>query len=48
MMARRLALAGALAVLMVPLGACGRKAQPEPPEGVPKDAFPKHYPPPGT
>jgi hypothetical protein len=45
---RRLALAGALAALMVPLAACGRKAQPEPPEGAPKDAFPKPYPPKGT
>jgi predicted small lipoprotein YifL len=47
-MPRRLALMGALAALLAPLAACGRKAAPEPPEGVPKDAFPKHYPPPGT
>ena len=48
MMPRRLALAGALAALMVPLAACGRKSLPEPPEGTPKDAFPKSYPPKGT
>ena len=47
-MPRRLALLGALAALLAPLAACGRKAQPEPPEGTPKDAFPKRYPPPGT
>jgi hypothetical protein len=48
MMPRRLTLAGALAVLLAPLAACGRKASPEPPPDTPKDAFPKHYPPPGT
>jgi hypothetical protein len=42
---RRLALAGALAAL---LAACGRKANPEPPPGTPKDAFPKSYPPKGS
>jgi hypothetical protein len=47
-MPRRLALLGALAALLAPLAACGRKAAPEPPEGAPKDAFPKRYPPPGT
>jgi predicted small lipoprotein YifL len=47
-MPRRLALLGAFAALLAPLAACGRKAQPEPPEGTPKDAFPKRYPPPGT
>jgi hypothetical protein len=48
MMPRRLALAAALTALLAPLAACGRKAAPEPPPGTPKDAFPKHYPPPGT
>ena len=48
MMPRRLTLAGALAVLLAPLAACGRKASPEPPPDTPKGAFPKHYPPPGT
>ncbi len=47
-MPRRLALAGVLALLMAPLAACGRKANPEPPPGVPKDAFPKPYPPKGS
>ncbi|HEV3177517.1 MAG TPA: hypothetical protein VGZ72_16105 [Stellaceae bacterium] len=47
-MPRRLALAAALAALVVPLAACGRKASPDPPPGVPKDAFPKSYPPKGT
>jgi predicted small lipoprotein YifL len=42
---RRLALAGALAAL---LAACGRKGNPEPPPGIPKDAFPKQYPPKGS
>jgi hypothetical protein len=42
---RRLALAGALTAL---LAACGRKANPEPPHGTPKDAFPKSYPPKGS
>jgi len=44
-MPRRLALAGALAALVA---ACGRKANPEPPPGTPKDAFPKTYPPKGS
>jgi predicted small lipoprotein YifL len=44
-LARRLALAGLLAALLSPLAACGRKAALEAPPGVPKDAFPKHYPP---
>jgi len=44
MMPRRVALAGALVALVAPLAACGRKAQPEPPPGTPKDAFPKTYP----
>ena len=48
MMPRRLALAGALAALLAPLAACGRKAEPEPPEGTPKGAFPKPYPPKGS
>jgi len=47
-MPRRLALAGVLAALLAPLGACGRKANPEPPPGTPKDAYPKTYPPKGT
>jgi predicted small lipoprotein YifL len=47
-MGRRLALAGAIAALLAPLAACGRKANPEPPPGVPKDAFPRNYPPKGT
>lgn len=48
MMPRRLTLAGALAVLLAPLAACGRKSSPEPPPDTPKGAFPKHYPPLGT
>lgn len=48
MVPRRLALVGALAALMAPLAACGRKANPEPADGVPKDAFPKTYPSKGT
>jgi hypothetical protein len=42
---RRWAIGAALAGL---LAACGRKANPEPPEGTPKDAFPKSYPPKGS
>jgi len=42
---RRRVLTAALGLL---LAACGRKAQPEPPAGTPKDAFPKSYPPKGT
>jgi putative lipoprotein len=42
---RRLALAGAVTAL---LAACGRKSNPEPPPGIPKDAFPKQYPPKGS
>jgi putative lipoprotein len=42
---RRLALAAALGAL---LAACGRKSNPEPPPGTPKDAFPKKYPPQGS
>jgi Prokaryotic lipoprotein-attachment site len=42
---RRLAIAGALTLL---LAACGRKANPDPPEGTPKGAFPKSYPPKGS
>jgi predicted small lipoprotein YifL len=44
-MARRLVLAGLLGSLLSPLAACGRKSALEPPPGVPKDAFPKSYPP---
>jgi predicted small lipoprotein YifL len=47
-MPRRLALAGVLVAVAAALAACGRKANPEPPEGIPKDAFPKNYPPKGT
>jgi putative lipoprotein len=42
---RRLALAGALALVVA---ACGRKGSPEPPPGIPKEAFPKQYPPKGS
>jgi hypothetical protein len=47
-MPRRLAFAGMLVAFLSPLAACGRKAAPEPPPGVPKDAFPKSYPPKGS
>jgi predicted small lipoprotein YifL len=37
------ALALLLLALALPLAACGKKAQPEPPPGVP-DTFPRTYP----
>jgi predicted small lipoprotein YifL len=44
---RRVALAGAIAMLLAPLAACGKKGEPDPPPGQ-KNTFPKSYPPPGS
>jgi predicted small lipoprotein YifL len=45
---RRVALAGALAMLLAPLAACGKKGEPDPPPGSKTKDFPKSYPPPGS
>jgi len=44
---RGLVLGLLVAALLAPLGACGRKNQPDPPPGQPNE-YPRSYPKPGT